>query len=54
MIPRRLTHTLTDTAGQTMTEYALILVLIFAVVLVAVPSLAATTLRLFNNVTSAF
>ena len=51
---RRLTKTLSDTAGQTMTEYAVLLVLIVAVVLVFLPTFAATTVRLFSDVTAAF
>ncbi len=47
-------QTLLSTTGQTMTEYAFILALIVAVVLVAVPTLASTTVRLFNNVTAGF
>ena len=47
-------QTLYDSAGQTMTEYALILALVFAVVLVAVPTLAAATLKLFTDFVTAF
>jgi Flp pilus assembly pilin Flp len=54
MTPRRLIQILSYTAGQTMTEYAFILALIVAVVLVAVPALASATLGLFNNATAAF
>ncbi len=45
---------LNDTAGQTMTEYAFILALIVAVVIVAVPTFAAATVKLFTDFTTAF
>ena len=46
-------QTLNDTAGQTMTEYAFILALIVAVVIVAVPTFASATLKLFTDFSSA-
>jgi Flp pilus assembly pilin Flp len=54
MTTRIQTQTLNDAAGQTMTEYAVILALIVAVVLVAVPTFAAATLKLFTDFVTAF
>lgn len=52
---RHLTHLgLDDESGQTLTEYAFILVLIVAVVIVSIPPLAGATLKLFNDFSSAF
>ena len=54
-----MTHTrrptrLDDATGQTMTEYAFILVLIVAVVIVAIPPLATVTMNFFTNFSNAF
>ena len=54
MTPRTLMQTLTNAAGQTMTEYAVILALLVAVVLVAVPTFASATLKLFTDFVTAF
>jgi Flp pilus assembly pilin Flp len=43
-----------DADGQTMTEYAFILVLIVAVVIVAIPPLATVTMNFFTNFSNAF
>jgi Flp pilus assembly pilin Flp len=51
---RRLIKTLSDTTGQTMTEYAFILVLIVAVVLVVLPTFASTTVNFFTDFVAAF
>jgi Flp pilus assembly pilin Flp len=44
---------LKDTTGQTMTEYAFILALIVAIVIVAVPTFASATLKLFTDFSTA-
>jgi Flp pilus assembly pilin Flp len=45
---------LRDADGQTMTEYAFILVLIVTVVIVAIPPVATVTLNFFNDFSQAF
>ena len=50
----RRTTRLHDEKGQTMTEYAFILVLIVAVVIVAIPPLATVTMNFFTNFSNAF
>lgn len=42
-----------DSTGQTMTEYAFILALIVAIVIVAVPTFASATLKLFTDFSTA-
>jgi Flp pilus assembly pilin Flp len=54
MTSRRLTQTLTDTTGQTMTEYGILLALMAAVVLLVLPAFGATTLKLFTDFLNAF
>ena len=48
---RRILH---SSEGQTMAEYAMILSLIVAAVIAAVPTLGASVVRLFTDFTSAF
>jgi Flp pilus assembly pilin Flp len=40
--------------GQTMTEYAIVLVLIFGLVITVLPLLASSVLRMFSDVSNAF
>jgi Flp pilus assembly pilin Flp len=54
MTQTRRTIRLHDASGQTMTEYAFILVLIVAVVIVAIPPLATVTMNFFTNFSNAF
>ena len=54
MTQTRRTTRLHDDTGQSMTEYAFILVLIVAVVIVAIPPLATVTMNFFTNFSNAF
>lgn len=54
MTHRRHSLNLRDSAGQTMTEYAFILALIFAVVIVTVPMIGTAVNAFFTSFTGAF
>jgi len=54
MTKRRHILDLRVAAGQTMTEYAFILALIFAVVIVTVPMIGTAINAFFTTLTSAF
>jgi Flp pilus assembly pilin Flp len=47
-------HNLCNDHGQTMTEYALLLVLMVAVVMAVLPLFGTSVLHLFTSFTSAF
>jgi Flp pilus assembly pilin Flp len=51
---RRHTPNFRDPSGQTMTEYAFILALIFAVVFVAVPMIGTSVANFFTAFAGAF
>jgi Flp pilus assembly pilin Flp len=51
---RRRRNSLRSTHGQTMTEYAVLLVLVFSVVMGILPFFASSVLRLFGSVADAF
>ena len=51
---RRRRYSLRPTHGQTMTEYAVLLVLLFGLVMGILPIYAGSVLRLFSNVADAF
>ena len=46
-------RSLTNDSGQTMTEYAFILALVIALVIVVVPTLGAATMKLYTDFTNA-
>ena len=54
MTNRRHTLDLRDADGQTMTEYAFLLALIFAVVLVTVPMVGTAINAFFTSLSGAF
>lgn len=54
MTSRRHTLSLRDPSGQTMTEYAFLLALIFAVVLVTVPMIGTSVSNFFSSLSGAF
>lgn len=47
-------NSLRSAYGQTMTEYAVLLVLVFGLVIGILPFFAGSVLRLFTNVSGAF